>query len=137
MWFLFQPCNVAFRSGDMIALSICCSSEASLPNGLSDFYTWFEAQNDIPMRKSTLPPVNHVLCLFKVDVRRTLSRVNPQTARQDLFCMTEAFMVTHINLAGHTNFMELPNWQYNICLACQFKCSRRRDLYCLSGVALG
>ncbi|KAK3533169.1 hypothetical protein QTP70_012416 [Hemibagrus guttatus] len=55
-----------------------CDSDASLPDVLNDFYAWFEAQNNVAVRKTIPPPNDQVLCFFTTDVRRTLCRVNPR-----------------------------------------------------------
>ncbi|KAK3545873.1 hypothetical protein QTP70_016452 [Hemibagrus guttatus] len=55
-----------------------CDSDASLPDALNDFYTQFEAQNNVAARKTIPPPNDQVLCLSTADVRRTLCRVNPR-----------------------------------------------------------
>ncbi|KAK3518362.1 hypothetical protein QTP86_018292, partial [Hemibagrus guttatus] len=57
--------------------SSACDSDASLLDALNEFYTRFEAQNNVAARK-TIPPQNdQVLCLSTADVKRTLCRVNP------------------------------------------------------------
>ncbi|KAK3557811.1 hypothetical protein QTP86_002689 [Hemibagrus guttatus] len=55
-----------------------CDSYASLPDELNDFYTRFEAQNNVAARKTIPPPNDQVLCLSTADVKRTLCRVNPR-----------------------------------------------------------
>ncbi|KAK3559135.1 hypothetical protein QTP86_005034 [Hemibagrus guttatus] len=57
-----------------------CDSDASFPDALNSFYTRFEAQNDLTVRKTIPPPEDQVLCLTKADVRKTLCRVNPWKA---------------------------------------------------------
>ncbi|KAK3529640.1 hypothetical protein QTP70_032517, partial [Hemibagrus guttatus] len=80
-----------FRAGDKTALRTgiqeitnykttpsACDSDASLPDALNDFYTWFEAQNNVVARKTIPPPNDKMLCLSTADVKRTLCRVNPR-----------------------------------------------------------
>ncbi|KAK3573093.1 hypothetical protein QTP86_013014 [Hemibagrus guttatus] len=55
-----------------------CDSDASLPDALNNFYTRFEAQNNVAARKTIPPPNDQVLCLSTADVKRTLCRVNPR-----------------------------------------------------------
>ncbi|KAK3510966.1 hypothetical protein QTP70_027795 [Hemibagrus guttatus] len=55
-----------------------CDIDASLPDALNDFYTRFEAQNNVAARKTIFPPNDQVLCLSMADVKRTLCRVNPR-----------------------------------------------------------
>lgn len=57
-----------------------CSSDASLPDALNNFYARFEAQNNVTTMKTIPPPNDQVLCLTAADVRRTLRRVNPRKA---------------------------------------------------------
>ncbi|KAK3514687.1 hypothetical protein QTP70_027770 [Hemibagrus guttatus] len=59
-----------------------CDSDASLPDALNDFYTRFEAQNNVAARKTIPPPNDQVLCLSTTDVKRTLCRVNPRKAAE-------------------------------------------------------
>ncbi|KAK3512429.1 hypothetical protein QTP70_009852 [Hemibagrus guttatus] len=47
---------------------------------LNNFYTRFEAQNDVTARKTIPPPEDQVLCLTTADVRKTLCTVNPRKA---------------------------------------------------------
>ncbi|KAK3540831.1 hypothetical protein QTP86_002361 [Hemibagrus guttatus] len=54
-----------------------CDNDASLPDTLNDFYTWFEAQNNVAAKKTIPPPNDQVLYLYTADVKRTLCRVNP------------------------------------------------------------
>ncbi len=54
--------------------------DTSLPDALNEFYARFEMQNDKPAQKLPTPPNDQVLCLSPVDVRKTLSRVNPRKA---------------------------------------------------------
>ncbi|KAK3506473.1 hypothetical protein QTP70_001255 [Hemibagrus guttatus] len=55
-----------------------CDNDASLPDALNNFYTRFEAQNNVAPRKTIPPPNAQVLCLSTADVKRTLCRVNPR-----------------------------------------------------------
>ncbi len=57
-----------------------CDDDTSLPDALNEFYARFEMQNDKPAQKLPTPPNDQVLCLSPVDVRKTLSRVNPRKA---------------------------------------------------------
>ncbi|KAK3517635.1 hypothetical protein QTP70_013643 [Hemibagrus guttatus] len=57
-----------------------CDSDASLSDALNSFYAWFEAQNNVTVRKTIPPPEDQVLCLTTADVRNTLCRVNPRKA---------------------------------------------------------
>ncbi len=62
---------------DYKALPQACDDDTSLPDALNEFYAQFEMQNDKPAQKLPTPPNDQVLCLSLVDVRKTLSRVNP------------------------------------------------------------
>ncbi|KAK3534992.1 hypothetical protein QTP70_001951 [Hemibagrus guttatus] len=65
--------DVAGHTGDQkLQDHTTCDSDASLPDALNDFYTRFDAQNNVAARKTILPPND------QADVRRTLCRVNPQ-----------------------------------------------------------
>ncbi len=44
------------------------------------FYSRFEMQNDTPAQKLPTPPNDQALCLSAADIRKTLSRINPQKA---------------------------------------------------------
>ncbi|KAK3506184.1 hypothetical protein QTP70_000765 [Hemibagrus guttatus] len=44
-----------------------CDSDASLPDALNNFYTRFQAQNDVMARKTIPPPEDQVLCLTTAD----------------------------------------------------------------------
>ncbi|KAK3506468.1 hypothetical protein QTP70_001152 [Hemibagrus guttatus] len=55
-----------------------CDSDASLLDALNSFYSRFEAQNDVTVRKTIPPQEDQVLCLTTADVRKTLFRVNPR-----------------------------------------------------------
>ncbi|KAK3569848.1 hypothetical protein QTP86_006060 [Hemibagrus guttatus] len=57
--------------------SPACDGDASLPDALNIFYTWFEVQNNMAARKNIPPPNRQVLCLSTADVKRTLCRVYP------------------------------------------------------------
>ncbi|KAK3567264.1 hypothetical protein QTP86_015709, partial [Hemibagrus guttatus] len=69
-------CGKAYRRSQTTRPSVC-DSDASLPDALNDFYAWFEAQNNVVVRKTIPPPNDQVLCLSTADVKRTLCRVNP------------------------------------------------------------
>ncbi|KAK3568303.1 hypothetical protein QTP86_003536 [Hemibagrus guttatus] len=47
-------------------------------DALNDFYTRFEAQNNVVARKAIPPSNDQVLCLSTADVKGTLFRVNPR-----------------------------------------------------------
>ncbi|KAK3507839.1 hypothetical protein QTP70_001341 [Hemibagrus guttatus] len=57
-----------------------CDSDASLPDALNSFYAWFEAQNDVTVRKTIPPLEDKVLCLTTANVRKTLCSVNQRKA---------------------------------------------------------
>ncbi|XP_072564227.1 uncharacterized protein [Paramormyrops kingsleyae] len=58
--------------------------DVTLPEDLNEFYTWSDALNKEPVRKARPPTTDQVICLPTADVRRTLTKVNPQkTARPD------------------------------------------------------
>ncbi|MCI4374997.1 hypothetical protein PGIGA_G00103990 [Pangasianodon gigas] len=65
---------------DYRATPLVCDGDASLPDALNDFYTRFEAQNNMPAGKTTPTPTDQALCLSAVDIRKTLSRINPRKA---------------------------------------------------------
>ncbi|KAL0147809.1 hypothetical protein M9458_056886 [Cirrhinus mrigala] len=54
--------------------------DTSLPDALNHFYSRFEIQNNTPAQKLLTSPNDQVLCLSPADVRKTLSRINPQKA---------------------------------------------------------
>lgn len=55
-----------------------CDSDTSLLNALNNFYTQFEAQNDVMV--TTCRHNNQGPCLASADVRKTLCRADPQKA---------------------------------------------------------
>lgn len=55
-------------------------TDACLPNMLTNFYARFEAYNSTQSFQSKPTPEKQVLCLTPADVRKMLSRVNPQKA---------------------------------------------------------
>ncbi len=57
-----------------------CDDDPSLPDTLNHFYSRFEMQSDTPAQKLPTPPNDQALCLSPADVRKTLSRINPQKA---------------------------------------------------------
>ncbi|KAK3521384.1 hypothetical protein QTP70_004133 [Hemibagrus guttatus] len=61
-------------------VSPACDSDAFLPDAINNFYTQFEAWNDVTARKTIPPPEDQVVCLTTADVRKTLRRVNPRKA---------------------------------------------------------
>ncbi|KAK3574928.1 hypothetical protein QTP86_019810, partial [Hemibagrus guttatus] len=86
---LLKSRDSAFRAGDKEALrtaraklsrATATFKTAETPGAyaLNDFYTWFEAQNNVAVRKTIPPPNDKVLCLSTADMKRTLCRVNPQ-----------------------------------------------------------
>ncbi len=58
-----------------------CDDDPSLPDTLNHFYSQFEMQNDTPAQKLPTPPNDQALCLSPADVRKTLSRINPERLR--------------------------------------------------------
>lgn len=55
-------------------------SNASLSDALKNFYTQFDVQNDVMVRKTTPPHNDQVLYLITAEVKKTLHRVNPRKA---------------------------------------------------------
>ncbi|KAK3538108.1 hypothetical protein QTP70_029820, partial [Hemibagrus guttatus] len=56
--------------------SPACDSDASLPDVLNSFYTWFETQNDVTARKTIPTPEDQVLCLTERRVTNSPLNIN-------------------------------------------------------------
>lgn len=85
-----------------------CDSDTSLLNALNNFYTQFEAQNDVMV--TTCRHNNQGPCLASADVRKTLCRADPQkvqrTSRGECSENVLADVLTDIfNLSLNTAFV--------------------------------
>ena len=67
-------------SGRVLNYRTTCDSDPSFPDALNNFYSRFEAQNDVTTKKTTPPPNDKTLCLTIANVRKTLLRVKPTEA---------------------------------------------------------